>query len=98
MVWVIQVWICGFYATEPAKMCYVNIWIKEERPGLEVSTESSDYGTDTVMRWAVTVLYGSVFGTKTTSHCFQKVIFMAVKRQSSVQEDNLRHWKKIKGV
>lgn len=64
---------------------------------MEVSTESSDYGTDTVMRWAV-ILYGSVFGTKTTSYCFQKVIFMAVKRQSSVQEGNLRHWKKIKGV
>lgn len=53
---------------------------------------------DTVMRWAVAVLYGSVFGTKTTLHCFQKVVFMAVKRQSSVQEGNLRHWKKIKGV
>lgn len=46
---------------------------------------------DTVMRWAVAVLYGSVFGTKTTLHCFQKVVFMAVKRQSSVQEGNLRH-------
>lgn len=53
---------------------------------------------DTVMRWAVAVLYDSVFGTKTTLHCFQKVVFMAVKRQSSVQEGNLRHWKKIKGV
>ena len=46
-----------------------------------INHESSDYGaTDTVMRWAVLVVYGSVFGTKMTSHCFQKVVLMAVKR------------------
>lgn len=33
-----------------------------------INHESSDYGaTDTVMRWAVLVVYASVFGTKTTT-------------------------------
>lgn len=46
-----------------------------------INHELSDYGTtDAVMRWAVLIVYGSVFGTKTTSHCFQRVVFMAVKR------------------
>lgn len=48
--------------------------------------------------WVVYVVYGSIFGTRMTSQCFQKVVFMAVKKQLNVQEGNLRHWRKIKAA